>query len=113
MRKLLFLPLLVLTLAVCSQTNDKPEKKHFKRGLLSRDSFAVKIQRVKDSLQKTLDDVQWEQNTRNLEDVMRTVEKRKTKDKNKAILYIVIGAGMLVVLAAGLMRRNAGNKKRI
>lgn len=104
MKKLFFLPLLILTFAVCSQTNDTVIAP------LSKDSFDIKYQRMKDSIQKTLNDVQWENNMRNIEDVMRTVEKNKKKEKNKAILYIVLGAGMLVVLIFGLMRKRAERK---
>lgn len=74
---------------------------------LNKDSIAVKIQQMKDSMDKTLRDAQQENNIRNLESVMNTVEKRRSREKSKAITYIVIGVGMLIVLIIGLSRRRA------
>lgn len=99
--------MLLISLVVHSQ----PGKKGIRStaGLLS-DSTAIKIQQMKDSVEKTLDDIQWQNNMRNVEDLMKTVEKREKKDKTKAIVYIVIGVGMLLVLVFGLLRRNAEKK---
>jgi hypothetical protein len=108
MKKIFFLPLLLLALSVNSQTPDTargPRKNPF-----HKDSLAVKIQRLKDSIDKTLQDVQQENNIRNLESVMNSVEKRRSKEKSKAILYIVLGVGMLIVLVIGLNRKR-GTKR--
>ncbi len=97
------MPLLLLALTVQSQTNDSPAG--LRKNPFNKDSFAVKIQRMKDSMDKVVEDARQENNIRNLESVMNTVEKRRSKEKNKAILYIVIGVGMLIVLIIGLRRR--------
>jgi hypothetical protein len=110
MKKIFFIPLLFISLSLYSQTGDTGQDKSVKPNSFHQDSVAAKIQKIKDSVQKTLNDIQWENNMRNLEDVMRTVEKNKKKEKTKAILYIVIGVGLLLVLIFGLMRRRAERK---
>jgi hypothetical protein len=104
MKKIFFLPLLILAFAVCSQTNDTSIVP------VPTDSFDIKFQRIKDSVEKTVNDINWENNRQNMEDVMKMVDKNKKKEKRKAIIYIVIGVGMLLVLIFGLMRRRAGRK---
>jgi len=108
MKKLFIIPVLLLSLAVQSQTKDSPEG--FRKTPFNKDSIAVKIQRLKDSMDKTQEDAQQANNIRNLEAVMNTVEKRRSKEKNKAIIYIVIGVGMLIVLVIGLRRKTVGKK---
>jgi len=102
MKRSLLLPLLILVLAGNAQKN--------KRININTDSFTIKIQGIKDSIEKTKNDIQWENNMRNLEDVMKTVEKNKKREKTKGIIYIVIGVGLLLVLIIGLLRRR-GEKR--
>lgn len=106
MKKIFFLPLLLLSLTVFSQIHTKGQKGI--RPTLHIDSVAIKLQRMKDSAQKTIEQIHTENNIRNMMDVMNTVEKRKKKEKTKAILYIAIGVGMLIVLIVGLRRRTVG-----
>ena len=101
MKKIFFLPLLMLAITVQSQ-KDGSRKNGRPRISINEDSIAIKIQQ-KDSMDKLLDQ---ENNIRNLESVMNTVEKRRSKEKNKAILYIVFGVGMLIILIIGLRRRS-------
>ena len=101
MKKIFFLPLLMLAITVQSQ-KDNSRKSGRPRISINEDSIAIRIQQ-KDSMDKLLDQ---ENNIRNLESVMKTVEKRRSKEKNKAILYIVFGVGMLIILIIGLRRRS-------
>ena len=104
MKKIFFLPLLMLAITVQSQ-KDTSRKSGRPKISITGDSITAKIQRMKDSVDKTLQDIQQENNIRNLESVMNSIEKRRSKEKNKAILYIVIGVGMLIILIIGLRRR--------
>ena len=105
MKKLLFLPLLFLFLFVSSQVNDSTGRKHGRMIPLNKDSLAVRIQRMKDSMQNSIEVAQQQNNIRNIEEVMKNVQKRESREKNKSIIYIVIGVGLFIVLIIGLRRR--------
>ncbi len=105
MKKIFFLPLLVISLSIFSQTNDPAPPNPF-----NKDSVDAKIEQWKDDLEKTRRDIQWQNNTRGLEDVMRVMEKNRKKQKTKAILYIVIGVGLALVLVIRFFRRSAEKK---
>jgi hypothetical protein len=108
MRKFFLLSFLCFSLHAFTQDSSVQRliaDKHKKFVPLNSDSIAAKIQRMKDSFNKSMQDIQNENNIRNLQEVMRNVEDHKRKQKTKSLIYIVIGAGMLFVLFFGLMRK--------
>jgi len=110
MRKIFFLSFLLIALNAFSQDSSGQKHsgiRHQKFAPLNADSM---VQRMKDSFAKNMQDMQNENNIRNLQEVMRSVDAQKKKEKSKAVVYIVIGVGMLFVLFFGLMRRRAEKK---
>jgi hypothetical protein len=108
MRNFFFLSFLFISLHAFAQDTSTPRitgDKHKKFAPLNGDSMADRIQRMKDSFNKTMQDLQNENNIRNLQEVMRNVEDHKRKQKTKSVIYIVIGVGMLFVLFFGLRRK--------
>lgn len=79
-----------------------------KEKLFNKDSIAVKIQHIKDSVEKTLREVKADENIgKNVEALLKISEENKAKKKKSAMLYLGIGVAMLALLIVGLLRRRA------
>ncbi len=79
-----------------------------KEKLFQKDSFAIKIQNIKDSVEKTLREVKAEENIgKNVETLLKLNEENKAKQKKAAMIRIGIGVALLALLIVGLLRRRA------
>jgi len=109
MKKFLTPLVFVLAVSFLPPTLHAQNKRGFrKEKLFQKDSLAIKIQNIKDSADKTLREIKADENIgKNIEELLKPLEEKRKKEKSKAILYIVIGAGMLIVLVIGLLRRRA------
>ena len=108
MKKFFILLVAVLALNTCfSQTGDSQKGRGFRKGnIFHKDSIAVKLKNLKDSVDKTLQEVRGQDDIgKNVEELLKSLEEKRKKEKSKAILYIVFGAGLLVVLVIGLLRK--------
>ncbi len=108
MKRSFFLPLLILALTVQAQTNDSPGKKGRPGITINADSITVKLQRMQDSVNKTLRSVDEQDIERNVSSLLRLqkdINKREAKQKRDAIIRIAIGVALLIVLIIGLRRK--------
>jgi len=79
-----------------------------KEKLFQKDSFAIKIQNIKDSVDKTLREIKADENIgKNVEALLKISEENKAKKKRAAMMRIGIGLAMLALLLVGLLRRRA------
>lgn len=110
MKKFFILLLSVLALNAClSQTGDTPKNRGFRKAdIFHKDSFAIKLQGIKDSLEKTLQEVKRQEDIgKNVEALLKISNKNKAKEKRGAMIRIGLGLAFLALLIVGLLRRRA------
>lgn len=79
-----------------------------KRTPFDKDSIALKIQKLKDSVDKTLREVKGENDIgKNVEALLQLSEKNKKKQKRDSFIRIGIAVALLTFLIAVLLRRRA------
>ncbi|MEP6700980.1 MAG: hypothetical protein ABJA85_06680 [Bacteroidota bacterium] len=99
---LLFLFLSFSIMGFCQHGN-KTGKGKINMSLLAGDSVIMKLEKLKDSV---LNARRIQENVnRNANEIFQLQKERHTKQKNMAILRIIIGIALLVVLVIGLRRK--------
>src|SRR5687768_16558860 len=108
MRKLLLLTLLITTIFSYAQV-DTPGVRKDRTATIKPDSTDDRLKKFQDSVteQVTIENSGYnaEQNTRNLESLMRSMDERRAKEKKAAMIRIGIGVLFLALLVFGLLRR--------
>lgn len=109
MKKFLTLLVCVLALAAYPQTGYSQKSRGFRKAkIFHKDSIAVKLRNIKDSLEKTLQDVPAQDDfSRNLTPLLNLQKEHRAKEKRNAMIRIGIGVALLVVLVIGLRRKTA------
>jgi hypothetical protein len=100
MRRLLLLVSLLFCLKGYAQVDTTPTT------TAVRDTSIINMNSYYDSTEEKR---RQDNNVRNLLELSKTLDERRAKEKRAALLRIGIGAGFLVILVIGLMRRR---KKR-
>jgi hypothetical protein len=112
MKKFFTLLVLMLALSAHSQTGVGKKSRGFRKGnIFHKDSIAVKLANLKDSVQKTLQDVKGQNDiAKNIDQLLNIQKENEAKKKRGAMIRIGIGVALLVVLVIGLRRKTAQKK---